>query len=98
MQYHAWLIFNPGDTDASRVMEAARHWMSTLPGERDPRTEAIDTRPDGTKVYRIAGDVVAWRAWQAREGPCALCSERPEWPTFPVVYEPPQLKRMRGEK
>lgn len=97
MQYHAWLIFAPGDTDAERVTEAARHWMHDLPGERDPATETVDVRPDGMKLYRIVGDAVAWRAWQAREGQNVLCSERPDWPTFPDVNEPPQLRRMRGE-
>lgn len=101
MEYHAWLIFFPyannGHESDEQVKAMARRRMNDLRGERDPRTETIDIRPDGMKVYRIIGDPVAWRAWQAREGPNVLCSERPDWPTFPETYEPPQLRRMRGE-
>lgn len=101
MEYHAWLVFVPSDNNRHEsdetVKAIARHWMNTLPGERDTRTETVYTRPDGMKLYRIIGDTVAWRAWQAREGPNVLCSDRKDWPTFPDEWQPPQLKRMRGE-
>jgi hypothetical protein len=95
MEHHAWLIFIPSDHNGQesdeRVKEIARHWMNDLPGERDPATETIDVRPDGMKVYRIVGDSVGWRAWMAREGPQALCSEHPEWEICSEVYEAPRL-------
>jgi len=97
MEHHAWLIFAPGDTDAARVIEAARHTMASLHGELDPRTETVDVQPDGTVLYRIVGNAVAWREWMAREGLQALCSERPDWPTFQDALEPPQSQRMPEE-
>lgn len=93
----AWLIFCPDDNNAGvpddEVKAIARAWMSDLPGARDLQTETIDTMPTGKKVYRVVADVVAWRAWQKREGWSCPYAERPPWvePERPV--QQPTIQR-----
>jgi len=102
MTPHAWLIFDPADpvggADAMQVTLAARQWLSTLPGEIDRDTEAVERRPNGCYRYRVLADRDAWLEWVHREGLNILCSEAPQWPVpdpDSPWREPPMLERMR---
>lgn len=95
----AWLMFCPDDHNGGlsddEVKAIARAWMSDLPGARDLQTETIDVLPNGKKMYRVVADVVAWRAWQQREGWNCLYVERPPWKEPEPVWEPPTPRAIK---